>query len=470
VDQTTGDELGPELPQLHVVITRLKEIQRHCAAFHTRSDEFALMEERVAETIAALERVCQTGSSPRMLSSLASGLLPVERLFETSGFINVARVVAQAAQTLSSLYPGTEAPAGLTDTLGSIEATAPRPTSASAGTTPEPADTSPPPRITWPLLACYMLCGGFLAHALGHHALGVDRPVMVIVLAALGLALGFAVGRAHAHIMPLLRMGRDQKALGIMLVALLLAPTLIGGALGLLLFVTDLIPGSHHPMPQQPAAASSEQIPTPPAVPTTPPQASLPRSSPPGTTSESLTASIGKAREALQAGDLATTSRFLNRAALIDADDSLVLDTAASLLRATLEQARKLLDQAQWSACEQQVQAAHELALRFRLDLAPITELERELATTARYRDIELPSADTLRSAVGSWVVITLDNGEEVKGVLQTVQPSRLVVRLTSTVAGGEMDFVKELALSEISSIRVYPDDQPPGSDSSSPE
>lgn len=94
--------------RLQPIIARLREIERKCRALGPRNDEAREMADRVDGVVRELTRP-REGEGPPMYAELARRLFPVARMFESLGFLSVAREVAHVDRLLTAMEPAVEA-------------------------------------------------------------------------------------------------------------------------------------------------------------------------------------------------------------------------------------------------------------------------------------------------------------------------------------------------------------------------
>lgn len=107
-DSAGGGRVGPDL---RTITARLTDLQRKCQSVGLRTNEATEMETRIAEV---LERLgAGEDDEPVPYGDLARRLFPVERFFESNGFLSVAKEVAHVEHALEALAsPGPSEPSG----------------------------------------------------------------------------------------------------------------------------------------------------------------------------------------------------------------------------------------------------------------------------------------------------------------------------------------------------------------------
>ena len=116
-DSAAGGHVGPDL---RTITARLTDLQRKCQSVGLRTNEAMEMEGRIAEV---LERLgAGDEDEPIAYADLARRLFPVERFFESNGFLSVAKEVAHVERALEGLAgPGPATPGGAAETRAPAE-------------------------------------------------------------------------------------------------------------------------------------------------------------------------------------------------------------------------------------------------------------------------------------------------------------------------------------------------------------
>jgi hypothetical protein len=92
-------------PRLRPLVARLLEIERKCGTLGPRNEEARDMAVRLHAIIAELSQGGADGLPPPRLRELAHQLFPVARLFESLGFMSVAREVGHVERLLTEMDP-----------------------------------------------------------------------------------------------------------------------------------------------------------------------------------------------------------------------------------------------------------------------------------------------------------------------------------------------------------------------------
>ncbi len=136
-------ELDRSIPaQLRPLVARLLEIQRKCGTLGPRNEEARDMAARLQAIIAELSGGDGDGLPSPRYRELARQLFPVARLFESLGFMSVAREVSHVERLLREMDPEKAMPPP-----PAPAPTPARPAEAREPASPEPAlpEVSPPP-------------------------------------------------------------------------------------------------------------------------------------------------------------------------------------------------------------------------------------------------------------------------------------------------------------------------------------
>jgi hypothetical protein len=105
VTEQTPERDSSSDPRLRPIIARLSEIERKCRALGPRNDEAVEMASRLAAIIEELSDADTTSATSPRYAELARQLFPVARLFESLGFLSVAKELAHVDRQLTELDP-----------------------------------------------------------------------------------------------------------------------------------------------------------------------------------------------------------------------------------------------------------------------------------------------------------------------------------------------------------------------------
>jgi hypothetical protein len=385
-----------DLPaELQPIVTRLQEIQRKCASLGPRNDEAQEMADRVDSIVASLSEPQSDDAEPPSYGQLAAQLFPVARLFESLGFISVAKEIAHVDRSLRELDPDSAQPAAPVAEVASSARTGP-----SAGDRPADEDAIEVETVE------------------PEKRFGVPRPV------ALGLLL------VVVTIVVAVLLVRNQIAT-LRQTAAVATPTPP---------VTQPSPtvGADQPIAAAPTA-SDRPTPTP-----------GPRAR--------LADLVGRSRLAYRSGDIDGAISLLSQAALIDNKANSVLDTAETLVRGLIARADAAADDAQWTAAKNHLDRARELAVRFELSTQPIDFAAEEHRRMVRYKRLRPDDIEGIRAHAGRRIIVINHDGERFEGQIHGVTGGVLEIHEGMAVGqGGTLFHVDEIPLIDIREIRVFP-------------
>lgn len=98
-------------PRLRPLVARLLEIERKCGTLGPRNEEARDMAARLHAIIAELSQAAAEDIPPPRYRELARQLFPVARLFESLGFMSVAREINHVERLLTEMDPAAPPPA-----------------------------------------------------------------------------------------------------------------------------------------------------------------------------------------------------------------------------------------------------------------------------------------------------------------------------------------------------------------------
>jgi hypothetical protein len=175
--------------------------------------------------------------------------------------------------------------------------------------------------------------------------------------------------------------------------------------------------------------------------------------------SAQLAEAVGKARLALNRGDLEASIDHLSAAALIDVDDTSVLDTAQRVVDALVGAANAAADHAEWQLAEERLERARRLALRFGISTVPIETARRRHAAIERFRLLTPADPEAILAATGDRVVVIMLDGSQREGRVHGVEDRMLLLDVDSDVGGGgTMRYTDEIPLATVRELRAYND------------
>jgi hypothetical protein len=194
-----------------------------------------------------------------------------------------------------------------------------------------------------------------------------------------------------------------------------------------------------------------ETVPTPAPAPTAVPE---PARGTPGP-SNTLADEVAAARLALYYGDHVGAIDHLSAAALIDRDNTGVLEIADELVRVLVNDANAAAADARWDDAAQILERARRVATRFGLKTTSIDRATRRLAAMERYVIVGPDDTRTLRSSAGRRVELRMKDGSERTGRIEGVAGPDLLLEVESDVGGGIVSYTDKVPLASITSIKI---------------
>jgi len=377
---------------LRPVIARLREIERKCASMGSRSEEFPLMQDRVASIIARLDSAGEPPGDPLDFRKIARELFPVAHLFESTGFMSVGKEIAYIERSLIELAPDYDAEEGLAST-----AVAPRATSTSTAkqtsSAPKPPDREPEPKSV-PLPIVF----GFLA---------------LVLALAVSAAIVFRFG-------PFARDPRVEDARPI----------------------TAVTKSTATPAPPTP-------LPTPaPTAPVLPQPSAIPRAL--------LAEEVAAARLALAKGDLEAAASHLSEAARIDRKEPDLEEIADQVVRGLVSWAYAAADNAEWEKAEPILERAERTAMRFGVSAVAIENARKRIAAMEHFVIVGPGDRQAISRAIGRRVDVEMADGVRRTGRIESIDGGNLVLNMDSEVGGGVVRYSEEVPLAQIRSLKIY--------------
>ena len=199
--------------------------------------------------------------------------------------------------------------------------------------------------------------------------------------------------------------------------------------------------------PRKPA----ETVPTPAPAPTAVPE---PARGTPGP-SNTLADEVAAARLALYYGDHTGAIDHLSAAALIDRDNTGVLEIADELVGVLVNDANAAAADARWEDAAQILERARRVAMRFGLATTSIDRATRRLAAMERYVIVGPDDTHTIRASAGRRVELTMKNGSQRTGRIEGVAGPDLLLEVESGVGGGIVSYTDKVPLASITSIKI---------------
>jgi hypothetical protein len=387
-------------PDLRPIISRLREIQRKCLSLGTRNEEVEATASRLASIIEQLASASDDDAERPDFHALAQQLFPVARLFESLGFMSISREVAYVERALAELTPATD--------MRPVDAKVTVAAEADIGSSDSPGETP---------LERSRAVADEVAPPATHDRSRIPKPVgLMLFLLLLAILGSILIVRWHD--------ARQRRA------------------------ATEASAAVIQPSPTMPVPTAS---PTPRNV-----------ASPTPTRGEELADRIGQARLALQQGDLDRAISLVSSAALIDADSSLVIDTAHGIVDALLARSDTVAAEGNWEREQQLLDRARELSVRFGFPTGTIDDAAHRHAAIIRFKTIRPNDLPAILAATGKRVSVYLDGGSIEEGRIHGVRGRSLeldqATKVGSGQRGGEVRYVEPIHLDLITEIRVYDD------------
>ena len=388
-------EEGTDSPQadLRPVIARLREIERKCASMSSRSEEFPLMQDRVASIITRLEGAMEPSGDPLDYRKIARELFPVAHLFESTGFMSVGKEIAYVERSLIEMAPDSEAVEGRP-----AQAVASRVISTSAAK--QAVSRQPVPHDRQP------------------EAKSVPLPIvfgiLLLVLAvAVSVTIVFRIG-------PFARESRTLDAA---------PPGAVAGPTAL------------------PVAATPAPTPAP-----TPALLPQPIEIPRGRLAEEVAA----ARLALAKGDLETAATHLSEAARIDRKEPALGEIADQVVTGLVSWAYAAADNAEWERVDPLLERAERTAMRFGVSTVRIENARKRIAAMEHFVIVGPGDRRSILLSVQRRVEVEVADGGHRSGRIAGINGGNLVLNMDREVGGGVVRYSEEIPLSDIRSLKIY--------------
>ena len=174
--------------------------------------------------------------------------------------------------------------------------------------------------------------------------------------------------------------------------------------------------------------------------------------------SNTLADEVAAARLALYYGDHEAAVDHLSAAALIDRDDTEVLEIARELVDRLVADAEGAVADAGWEDAERSLERARRVAMRFGLETAAIDNTARRHAGMERYVIVGPDDTRTIRSSAGKRVELNMADGSMRKGRIEDVAGTDLLLDVKSDVGGGIVSYTDEVPLASIATIKIFED------------
>ena len=174
--------------------------------------------------------------------------------------------------------------------------------------------------------------------------------------------------------------------------------------------------------------------------------------------SNTLADEVAAARLALYYGDHEAAVDHLSAAALIDRDDTEVLEIARELVDRLVADAEGAVADAGWEDAERSLERARRVAMRFGLETAAIDNTARRHAAMERYVIVGPDDTRTIRSSAGKRVELNMADGSMRKGRIEGVAGADLLLEVKSDVGGGIVSYTDKVPLASIRAIKIFED------------
>jgi hypothetical protein len=190
-----------------------------------------------------------------------------------------------------------------------------------------------------------------------------------------------------------------------------------------------------------------------------PPPTPLPRDpNAPPSPRERFADAMAHARLSLSEGNVDETMKYLAIAALIDRNDTSVIEVAKEVVDRLLGHAFVAAREGRWDEAARETAEARAVAQRFGVDESRIDAAERRHAEMEQYRIVRPGETQALREAIGRVVEVKLENGSVLVGQIAAVNRSTLVLDIEDDVGGGVVKFTDEVPLSTVRWIKIWAD------------
>ena len=174
--------------------------------------------------------------------------------------------------------------------------------------------------------------------------------------------------------------------------------------------------------------------------------------------SNTLADEVAAARLALYYGDHEAAVDHLSAAALIDRDDTGVLEIARELVGRLVADAEGAVADARWEDAERFLERARRVATRFGLETTAIDNTAQRHAAMERYVIVGPDDTRTIRSSAGKRVELRMANGSMRTGRIEGVAGADLLLEVKSNVGGGIVRYTDEVPLASIVTLKIFED------------
>jgi len=363
-----------------------------------RNDEAMDMTTRLEGMIDDLKAVGDDDGEAPAFRELARKLFPIARMFESLGFMSIAREVSFVEKALERLDPESTGPA-----------MAARPLAESARIQSSDAGVLDPDEAT-----------------------DDDEPT--------------ATGPVRRFQIP--------TPLGVVLIVFLVV-----------ILASILTVRRQHELVQQSLAERPTATAVPPSTPTSVPTPADPaadewriESEPEPASRAVIAEEISHARLALADGDLNRAISHVSAAALHDKTDSLVLDTAHSIVTELIRRADTAADNGEWEIADQYVEHARQIAIRFGLPDDEVVDASRRHRSMVRFRRLDPENPAAIDNAAGLRTIVYLKSGSTREGKIHGVKGRKLLIDRFTEIddRGSKLYYTDEIAIDQVKEIRVY--------------
>ena len=167
---------------------------------------------------------------------------------------------------------------------------------------------------------------------------------------------------------------------------------------------------------------------------------------------------LSQARLAIAREDLVGAVSHLSAAAMIDRDNTTVLEIAEQLVLRLVEEADAVTKWGRWTEAEQHLERARRIAMRFGIETTLIDSTARRHAAMERFTIIGPDDTAALLAAVGNRVVVTLADRSQRSGRIESLASATILLEVDSEVGGGVVRYTDEIPLNTIASIKIFED------------
>jgi hypothetical protein len=161
---------------------------------------------------------------------------------------------------------------------------------------------------------------------------------------------------------------------------------------------------------------------------------------------------------AIARDDLESALEHLSAAAMIDRDNTTVLETADQLVHRFVEQADAVTERGRWSEAKRYLERARRIAIRFGIETAPIDSAAKRYAAMERFSIIGPDDTAAMAGAIGRRAMVVLTDRDRRSGRIQGLAGAVLLLEVDSDVEGGVVRYTDEIPLAAITSIKIFED------------